>query len=325
MPRNQSVKHHLRLILKILISTSLLVWLLSMSDIQDGISHISTLAPIYVIVAFLLAIVGLFISAEKWHVLLDSMDQRPSFLALLRLLWIGAFFNNFLPGRTGGDIIRVYGITSSTQNRSQAITSVVVDRGLNLIALIFIAWVALIIAPNILPKHIHALLITGSSLLLLASFAGFLYVHKSSPQKATKITWLQQIITSIKNITIAPNIFFKTSVLSLLYQTTVILSNYSVAKSLHIALDPWVFFYAIPVTALITMIPISLNGFGLREGAYALIFVPLGISTTSAISISLIATGCMMALSLIGGIFYMFGSVRLSPNAETLTHKPSNV
>lgn len=319
------MNHRLQLCLKIVVSTLLLGWIFSRIDFQTVVSQIGTLNPLYLLAVFVLSLLGFLISTEKWRLLLASLEQRPSYWALLRLFWMGAFFNNFLPGRTGGDVIRAYGIAPATQNNTQAITSVIVDRGLNLIALVALAWVSLIATSHTLPEFPHTVLIAGSSLVMAASTLGFVYLRNAAPIQTTRFKWLQEAVMALQNIAKMSKTFAKASLLSLLYQSTVVLSNYGVAKSLGIDLNPSVFFFAIPVTALITLIPISLNGFGLREGAYALIFVPLGISSASAISISLVATGCMMAISLVGGLLYAFGSVRLSPNTKTLTHKPSNV
>ncbi len=97
--------------------------------------------------------------------------------------------------------------------------------------------------------------------------------------------------------------------LALLYQTTMILSNYIIALGLGFQLSPSVFFIVIPLTALATMIPISLNGWGLREGAYALSFQTFGVAPELAVTLSIIAALCMIGVSSVGGLVYVFQNV----------------
>ena len=97
--------------------------------------------------------------------------------------------------------------------------------------------------------------------------------------------------------------------LSLLYQVSIILSNYGAASGLGLDVPIAAFFFLIPFTTLITMIPISLNGFGLREAAYVFAFSSIGIPEEAALALSIVPALCMIGTSLIGGIIYV-----LSPN-----------
>ncbi len=90
-----------------------------------------------------------------------------------------------------------------------------------------------------------------------------------------------------------------------------ILSAYGVARALGLEVAPGAFFYLVPITALVTMLPIALNGLGLREGAYAVIFTQVGVSAEAAVATSVAATLCAMGVSLIGGILYFAGPVRI--------------
>jgi hypothetical protein len=97
--------------------------------------------------------------------------------------------------------------------------------------------------------------------------------------------------------------------LSAVYQTAMILSHYGVARGLGLQVGLDAFFVLIPLTALVTMLPVSMNGYGLREGAFAFAFSQIGLPVEAAVAISVAATLCTMALSLVGGVLYATGPV----------------
>lgn len=308
MPRKQTVTQRQWLIVKITISAALLSWLISVIDTQAVLSHLTAIEPLYLLAVFAISISGLFISTEKWRLLLISIEQKPSFFALLRLFWIGAFFNNFLPGRTGGDVVRAYGVARHTQDKTPATLTVVVDRVLNLIALLGIALIAIIWSPQVLPESMR-----NYSLMVIFILCGmgllgvglFWIISK-------KVTRLNSIVLFVKTLAQKPIQMTVAIGLAFLYQTTMILSNYIIALGLGLKLSPSIFFIVIPLTALATMVPISLNGWGLREGAYALSFQTFGVAPELAITLSVVAALCMIGVSSIGGLFYISQNVDIS-------------
>lgn len=315
MPREKTVTPRLWLVVKILISVVLLGWLFDNIDTTTALTYLKTFNPAYLLFVFVLSILGLFISTEKWRLLLVATEQKPAFFALLRLFWIGAFFNNFLPGRTGGDVVRAYGITRKAQDKTSATITVIVDRALNLIALIGIALLAIIWSPQIIPEDMrNNILMSGtilSGLGILATGLFFLI--------ARKMQQLNSIVLFVKKLAQKPIHLTMVIGLAFVYQTTMILSNYAIALGLGFKLAPSTFFVIIPLTALATMLPISLNGWGLREGAYALSFQTLGVIPELAITLSVVAALCMVAVSSIGGVFYMFHRVDVSLHTNQTT------
>lgn len=309
---------------KLGISLVLLFAVFRMIDLNAAWARISTLHPAYLAGVLALSCLGIAVNVWKWRMLLEP---PPPFAGLLRLFWIGAFFNNFLPGRTGGDIVRVYGIADGTQNLSRAAVSVAIDRGINLAAMILIGLVALTIASYPIPQTLRTALLTGGVLMLVTGGAIlFLARPAKTPQQNRWRRLAGQAATAVHHLSRQPLLLAKVSLLAVAYQIAVIIGNYGVARSLGIDIGMSVFFYAIPITALIAGLPVSINGFGLREGAYAVIFATVGLSAESAVSISLVATGCAMLISAIGGIFYAISPVRVKGALERLhvdTLKPN--
>ena len=92
---------------------------------------------------------------------------------------------------------------------------------------------------------------------------------------------------------------------------------YGVALGLGLDVAPGAFFYLIPVTVLITTLPISLNSFGLREVSYVFAFAQVGVSAESAVAMSVFATLCMVGVSLVGGVLHLSGPTRMEADPGT--------
>ena len=133
--------------------------------------------------------VGLALSALKWQVVLRSLGRRTAFTELARLFWIGLFFNTFLPGRTGGDVVRAYGLSRSDSVRARSIASVVIDRGMNLFALLAIGAVATFVADG-LPTDLTRVVRIAALVSVIGAGCAFVF-------KQTILTWLPGKLSDI--------------------------------------------------------------------------------------------------------------------------------
>ncbi len=311
-------------LIKLGVSLSLIAWLIARMDLHETWHLIRAFDARYLGPVLALSLCGILISVWKWSLLLKTVGPRPPFGRLLRLFWSGVFFNNFLPGRTGGDLVRAYGIARDAQNRIGAALSVAIDRGLNLAALLGIALIALVVSPGMLPDSLRLRLLYGGTALyggaLLALVIGLRLSRKLRGESRTRRISVQ-VSTTFTTLLRRPGLCVSTFALSALYQTTMILSNYGVARALGLEIAPGAFFYLIPLTALVTMIPIALNGLGLREGAYAVIFTQVGITAEAAVATSIAATLCTIGISLVGGILYFTGPIRIGNPLRTFSLK----
>jgi uncharacterized membrane protein YbhN (UPF0104 family) len=73
----------------------------------------------------------------------------------------------------------------------------------------------------------------------------------------------------------------------------------------------------VPMVSLITMLPIGINGIGFREQSTAMFLAPLGVATSTAVSLSLLWFAVSLAVSLLGGFVYLFGNFARPQTAET--------
>src|SRR5215211_3290538 len=125
------------------ISAALLFFLLRQIDLARLIAIWGGLRQPFLLLALVLQLGGVLISALKWWLLLRASGQPAPYFWAIRIYLIGQFFSNFLPTQIGGDAVRVYYLTRRIGRPAIAIASVFVERITGFLALTLIGTVAL--------------------------------------------------------------------------------------------------------------------------------------------------------------------------------------
>ena len=305
---------HVRYVLKAMISSLLLGFVIWKYSLWEAASLLLAIEAEAVAVALFLVLAGILLSAWKWGLLLNATGTPAPFARTLRLFWIGAFFSNFLPGRTGGDLVRAYGIAHESRQRVAAALSVVFDRTFNLSALVAIGLIALTANLGSFPQVRLAdsaawvwgcVAAAGLSCLGILAFRSRLRYHR----RVTAV--LEAAAAAGRSLWRRPLSLLAVNALAVVYQSISIIYNYVIARGLGLDVQLGIFFCLIPAIALVTMLPITLNGLGLREGAYILAFTQAGVTAEEAAVIAVAATLGTIGVSLFGGLLYATSPARM--------------
>ena len=229
---------------------------------------------------------------------------------------VSIFFGHFLPSTIGGDIIRGYDAWRLGASKSVAATTVFLDRFLGLIALLFFAMMALILSQELttrLPLLLFGLLV-GIGGIFVVTFLLFRYSEKISKLISQwQLPYLNKIKESGERLINAllafgkhPNALGQGLAWSGLVQITVITHFYLIAKAMGFTVPFLAYFIIIPLATLITMLPLSINGIGIRENAFVFLFgiYGYGIDRAEAVAFAWLAYGITIIQGLIGGIIY---------------------
>lgn len=304
--------------LRVVISASLLIYLLLQVELDKLIVIWRDLLLPLVLLSFLLQIGGVFVSALKWWLLLRAHDQHVPYLWTVRAYLIGQFFNNFLPTMIGGDAIRVYQLNQRIGQVSTALTSVFVERLLGFFALTIIAAGSLALSYPLLASE--PALLWGAIWCLLAASAA-LAVALAAPVLARTLMrlplpdvagWrgkLSNVAQTLSQYYTYRRTLAVVVLLSFGYQLVWIAANYAAARSLRLNL-PFAFMTLIvPLSDIIGLVPIFLNNLGAREGTFVVMLALLGVGATSALALSFLIFLVRLAVSLLGGLLYLFGGL----------------
>ncbi|MCS7250107.1 MAG: flippase-like domain-containing protein [candidate division WOR-3 bacterium] len=298
--------------LRILIALILLYYLLKKMDFQESLKILKNLNFYYLFLAGFSFFLFLIISNIRWKMLCSVVEINFSFLYLLKVYFASLFFNNILPTAIGGDVIRI-AYTAKEKGLSLAFSSVFVDRAIGFIGLFFFALLAsfFIFLEN---RNLYYLSLNflGTLILLLILFLLFserfyllfkrIYSKIKILKIGEKIEKLHLSIIIFKNhqLTLFYNFCF-----SLFIQFLLALVWYFSSKSLNTNPRLLPYFLYIPLIGIITMLPITVGGLGVRENSFYYFFKN-DLGENNARLISLIFLLINFFFSIIGGIIFLF-------------------
>lgn len=281
----------------------------------------STLAGVnvpLVIVATLFSAASVISKAWRWGAVMRWRGIPLSAGYLVSSYFISVFFNNFLPSGMGGDVVRAYETARDTGQRAASVIGVVIERGSGMLSLFAAGSLGALFVPGI-PTSI-VLLAHG---LFIGSLIGIAVLW--SDAAANLLTRLAQILpTRLRSVWDKVlrlhdefrayrhewRLFVTVMAQSVVTLITTLMSVYALllAFDQHVAFGAFAAVFAI-VTA-IDVIPLSLNGLGIREGSYVYFLGLLGVATESALGIALLVRLIVTLLALIGGVAFLWRSSR---------------
>jgi hypothetical protein len=233
---------------------------------------------------------------------------------------VAHFFNSFLLGSTGGDLIKAYYAARETHHlKTEAVVTVFVDRLIGLVSMLLFA--TLMMAPNFGLLAAHRRLAALAWLVVLMLLAGAVVVGLSFwgglsrlwPQarawlrRLPKGDWLERSLEACRRFGQEHKLLAQALGLSMVLNLVCVLQVWSLARGLNLAISPVALLVIVPVIICISALPITVSGLGVRENLYVwMLAAPqIAIGATEALSLSLLAYAGSLFWSLIGGLTYV--------------------
>src|SRR5712672_4724236 len=307
--------------LKILISAALLYLALRKVDFYELASRFNVASLGWIGLAIAVTFLQIFIGVLRWREIGAECGAPLATNQAMRFNLIGTFFNQTLPSSIGGDAVRLWLVARGGAGWRAATYSIFVDRAIGLIAL------AVIIVAS-LPWSYR--LITdpnGRSALLLVDFAalaggvGFLLLGRL-PWPWLKRWWGTHHLHACS--VIANRVIFsrkhgpKIAVLSLLVHVLAVVIAWCVVRSIAAPVLFGQVFQLVPPVMLITMLPISIAGWGVREATMGLAFGYAGLATAEGVNVSLLFGCVSFIIGAFGGLVWIFSPEKLAKGAAPL-------
>lgn len=299
--------------LRLLLSSILVVFIFKMVKFNRLIELISAIKFPFLCLALALDIFERLLMAYKWKFLLAIKRINLAFSKSVKIYFVSTFVGTFLPSGLGGDILRAYSLSKQGADSSQAISSIIVDRILSLLSSLIIAIVGILLYS----KLRHDSNVLQSVMVTVAGFGIFLFVvmNKKMMQwfferlKIFKLPRLQSKMEQLYNASLDYNdhkpALFYVFILSFLFQFVRVMVTFAGSLALNQHIDAAYFFIFVPVIILLAVLPISVAGIGVREGAFVYFFSQVGMSASEAFTLSLLIYAVAMIATLPGGIIYV--------------------
>jgi uncharacterized membrane protein YbhN (UPF0104 family) len=306
-----SIRRQVLLLAKIGVSVGLLWLLFSRIDVSTLWTSVRRASLPWMLVAMAVYVVNVVASTWRWQLLLDAQGVHLSSRSLLGSLLVALFFNNFLPSNIGGDVIRIRDTARPAGSRTLATAVVLMDRALGLMGLVLVAAFSATItgASRRAGMHLWPLWLWAGFLAAAAASAPALIAPAGFGRLLQPLTvfhpqWvgeridkLTSVLSRFRDRPVALVGCFSGAVL---VQASMVVFFFFVAYALHLQLTFWDLAVIVPLSFIVQMLPVSLNGFGVREATYAFYFKSIGQPIESAILMSLVGTALVMIFSLSG-------------------------
>jgi uncharacterized protein (TIRG00374 family) len=297
----------LQAVLKILVSIALVAVLVITANVREIASTISRFNIIWLGPVFFFIVLAVIISAFKWKALLNAQEITVPVFKLFRYYTAGFFFNNFLPSSLGCDGVRVLLLKNEFNTYAGAASSVIVERILATASLGFLGLLGALFASAPQAPAVAALgIICGAGFLLAALLlTGFVPKRIAEKQTRFAVGWknFAGASTDLRRRPLSLAICF---IESIAFQMAVAFSQGAIVLGLGLPqLRIGDLFFASAASSALAMIPLGVNGYGLREGGFIYLLEPLGYSSSAAFSISILFALFVAVYSLLGAIFWI--------------------
>jgi len=296
---------------RILVSAALLYFAfrgINFAAIQSRLSQISVG---WFLLAVLATIFQIFLGALRWREISAQCSAPLGTGQAFRYNMIGAFFNQTLPSTIGGDAMRLWLVRQTGAGWRSATYSVLVDRAIGLIALALIVVASLPWSYELIAHERGRLALLSVDIAAISAGLGFLLLGRL-PWPWLKTFWPLRHIHACS--VVANQVLFdrnsgpKVVVLSLLIHVMAVVIAWCAVRSIAAPASFDQLFMLIPPIMLITMLPISIAGWGVREATMMVAFGYAGLSQTAGTVVSLLFGASSFVVGAIGGLVWILSA-----------------
>ncbi len=304
--------------LQAIVSVSLIVWLLMKFDLTHTLQVVRAAQVGYVMVGFTCALLLIMVMAERFSTILDKGGMGLSWRQVLMLSWVGQFWNIFLPGSTGGDLYRLGALWSAYPSRkADALWAVFSDRLVATVVLAVIAGMGLFFVPlgglqEILAgRHLGSVVrYMGWALLLFAAITVAVPVSRRLAQNV--IERLTRQVMCARVFLWPDRKLARTCAWSLIGHGLNLTVFFCYARCVGLPISFFQVCVFFPLVMLLLILPISINGHGVREvllvtflHSFSIVPAQGGALTETVLALSIVGISSDLLLGLAGGIIYI--------------------
>ncbi len=296
-----------KLILKLGIS-AILIWVLVRSfdaeSLLQHLAHVSIQGPILaVLILFALSLV----QAWRWTFVFRAFRRRVALRKCWEIVLIGLFFNQTLPSSVGGDAARIWRIYRAGFDLALAAHSVILDRLAALVALLLLAAAGLPMILELVSGQAPGWPIVAIIMLGLAGWAALLMFDRlPEGLRRWRITRAAALLSAdARRLFLHPRCALPVLLISACIHVVVALVVFLLARAMNIQVDAMTCVVLVPPVILVSMIPITIAGWGVREGAMVTAFGFVGVAPDQAFVLSVVFGLVVMAVGLPGGAVWL--------------------
>lgn len=298
------------------LSVSLGLWgvLLHLTDLSVFRERLSSVHPVWVLVGFLGYLLSQVLSAYKWQVLSRPLGFLQPFRAYAAYYFAGMYFNLFAPSTVAGDFGRSVLLAAGRERLPLAVQSVVADRVSGLVMLFWVGAIGVLLAdPTVLPIQWRV----GVCAVAVGAVAGWWLLPSALERGFPPDHRLRRFFQGlIGPYTEQPRVLLQACGLSLLFHVFQFGLQLMLARALGLEVSAWYLLVCIPLISLLSGLPISFGGLGVRESGYVMFLAMAGIGQERALALGLLWSAIVLGANATGGVALLLSPAARRPLAK---------
>ncbi|MBI2566140.1 MAG: flippase-like domain-containing protein [Candidatus Schekmanbacteria bacterium] len=264
--------------------------------------------------AFALNVTGFFFSVLRWRVLLRGQGTDARIRDLCEIYLVGIFFGSLLPGfLLGSDVVRSEATVKIARSRTRAYLTVAIDRfsGLVVLATFSLCGVALGGA-EVTDMRARGIAIAVAFAVLVVGAVLYLPLASSLLRAARQLPiiggfkLLQSVADGLEVFRAQPRVLAKAMFWAVVLQLNVILYYALIGAAVGISPVRVAYFIVVPLVLILLMLPVSINGIGLRDVLFWHLLAPFGVPRDGAVALAWVDLALYLGIGLIGGAVFLW-------------------
>jgi len=317
-------RNRIAIFVKVVVSVALVWALMRAVGAGDALERMLDLRPEWLAVAIVLGLVQTGIGALRWCAVLNAIDAPMAWPQLFRIAYIGAFFNQTLPSSVGGDAVRGYMAYRVGAGLGPAVNGVLLDRIATVLALVVLVAVMTLFGAAALDQGDW--FARAAWLVLALALGGIVTIMvldrlPVALRRFRLIAGLSVLATDARSVFLQPVHTVQVMFWSILGHVNLSTMIFVLATGLGVEVTLANCLLLFPPVLLAQTLPISLAGWGVREGAMVALFALAGVSGQSALAISILYGFVMILVSLPGSIFWLAAGGKTIKEAEAFAER----
>ncbi len=300
-PAEHKGRDRLWFAVRLLVAAGALTWTLSRVSLREMARAAARVSVFAALASVGLTFFALLLAGLRSRVFLRAYgaENPPSVRSLARLHLIGLFYNTFLPGNVGGDVVRAHATRAVFGGGAGAYMVVGIERVFGLAGLLTLTASVLAVHPVFGVRHLGVLSVVG----LCGAVAAVL-----APFVGRKLTFLPGPLGRLAGtlpVVRRPVGILGGFLLSLCTQTTVAMLGHVLIASIHPSVRVADSLVLVPLAAVAAYFPATVAGIGVREAAFVGLFAAVGVPRADATAASLAFLASQLVVALVGGLVHL--------------------
>ncbi len=283
---------------KLSVSIGLLYYLFRHTDFHELWKSLQKISLFWFIAAFICYLTFQTISTWRWKIICESLGFKRSFIYFLKLYFINQYFNAFLPGLLGGDIIRIGYLIKDGTSKTAATLSVFYDRAFGFLGALGLVLISMPFEGDFLPEITkHSLYLICTTILIGSLILFFAKIVCKENIKYAKLL----LASSVFRFPVFWMLFLLGTLVQIFYSFHLYLLGYGLG--MHLSLGKYLII--VPVMGILAALPVSLGGLGVREGTLVYFLKQLGYGPEYGLALGILVYAIILLGGAIGGIVYL--------------------